>query len=58
MSTPDTFPALAQTPSVANGAAANAPHTAPTRSAQTGRESTNLGTFGVCGYYFLAYLSI
>jgi hypothetical protein len=50
MSTLDTTPAVAQTP-VANGAAAstNAPHAAPMRSAQTGRESTTLGTFGVCG---------
>jgi len=48
MSTLDTTPAVVQTASVANSAAvsANAPHAAPMRSAQTGREST-LGTFGV-----------
>jgi len=42
----DTTPALAQAPSVSNGVVTSTP-AAPIRSAQTGRENTSLGTFGV-----------
>ena len=50
MSTADAAPAQVQIQPVLNGpgASTNVPHAAaPTRSAQTGRESSSLGTFGV-----------